>query len=185
MHLHRKRLISTTLHSRTAVSSNTSLAARINRVVHAELCEPRKQLSSRAQLLTSTRDADGIRFSDTTAEAVVRSGLKASVLGKLSEATGIVVERLFEFVGLDRTTVARRVARDDALPQEASVKAMQFIDLIATATDVFGTVESASAWLTKPHPMLEDETPMQRARTPWGLQLVRTMLGALKYGSAA
>ena len=62
---------------------------------------------------------------------------------------------------------------------------MQFADLIALATEVFGTVEKASIWLTTPHPMLEDETPLQRARTPWGLQRVRAMLGAFKYGSDA
>ena len=177
--------MSATQEGRTSVSGSMSLAARINRVVDAQLYEPRKRLAARTRLLTTARDSDGIRFSETTAEAVVRRGLKASVLGELSSATGIDVEHLFEFAGIDRTTVSRRVARDDVLPQEASVRAMQFADLIALATDVFGPVEKASIWLTTPHPMLEDETPLQRARTPWGLQRVRAMLGALKYGSAA
>ena len=61
---------------------------------------------------------------------------------------------------------------------------MQLTDLIATAVDVFGSVEAATGWLIKPHPVLEGETPMQRARTPWGMQRVRSILGALKYGGA-
>lgn len=58
-------------------------------------------------------------------------------------------------------------------------------DLTATAVDVLGTVEGASTWLNRPHPALDDETPRHRARTPQGLQRVRSMLGALKHGGAA
>ena len=117
-----EHLVSATQEGRTSVSGSMSLAARINRVVDAQLYEPRRRMAARTRLLTTARDSDEIRFSETTAEAVVRRGLKASVLAELSGATGIDVEHLFEFAGIDRTTVSRRVARDDVLPQEASVR---------------------------------------------------------------
>ena len=107
-----------------------------------------------AEVLQHVGTAD-IRFSATAAEAVVRRGLKATVLQELAGATGMDMHHLLEFAGVDRSTVSRRVARDDLLPQEASVRAMQLTDLVATAVDVFGSVEAATGWLTKPHPVLE------------------------------
>jgi putative toxin-antitoxin system antitoxin component (TIGR02293 family) len=146
---------------------------------------------SRAEVLSiDTTSAEGvsaaaIRFSGAAAEAVVRQGLEAPVLAELAGAAGIDVRHLYEFAGVDRTTVARRAARDDVLPHEASVKAMEFTELSAAAVDVFGAVANAADWLTRPHPLLDGQTPLQRARTPWGMQRVRAILGALKYGGAA
>ena len=127
-------------------------------------------------------ETDSIRFSHTAAEVVVRQGLKAPLLTELADASGIDAKLLYEFAGIDRTTVARRAARNDVLPQDAAVKALEFAELMATAADIFGTVREAARWLTLPHPLLDGETPLQRARTPWGMQRVRSMLGALKYG---
>ena len=70
-----------------------------------------------------------------------------------------------------------------ALPHDAAVKALEFAELVATAADVFRTVADAARWLVGPHPMLAGETPLRRARTPWGLERVRSVLGALKYGA--
>lgn len=39
--------------------------------------------------------------------------------------------------------------------------------------------------LTKGHPLLNGQTPLQRARTPWGMGKVLSMLVALRYGGAA
>jgi putative toxin-antitoxin system antitoxin component (TIGR02293 family) len=166
-------------------SETAALVARINKVVRTQLDKAGKAAvpAGSAEVLQHLGTAD-IRFSATAAEAVVRRGLKATVLQELAGATGMDMHHLLEFAGIDRSTVSRRVARDDLLPQEASVRAMQLTDLVATAVDVFGSVEAATGWLTKPHPVLEGETPMQRARTPWGMQRVRSILGALKYGGA-
>lgn len=127
----------------------------------------------------------GIRFSPAAAEQLVREGLKAALLADLAQVAGIDVKHLYEFAGIDRTTVLRRAARDDALPQEAAVKALQFTELAAQAVDVFGEPPVATRWLTEPHPLLDGDTPLQRARTPWGMQRVQALLGALKYGAAA
>lgn len=128
--------------------------------------------------------ATSITFSSSAAETAVRQGLKASLIEELAEVSTVEPRHLWAFVGLDRTTILRRVARDDALPQDASVKALQFADLFGLAMSVFADADSASTWLTKPHPALDGETPMQRARTPWGMERVRSILGALQYGGA-
>ena len=126
--------------------------------------------------------ANSTRFSDATAESIVRQGVKATLLTELAVASGIDPKLLYEFAGIDRSTVARKTARQASLPHEAAVKALEFAELVANATDVFGTVPAAARWLTLHHPMLDGQSPLQRARTPWGLQRVQAMLGALKYG---
>ena len=168
-------------------------AREVNEVVRGQLrpVTGRKAASPFADVLSMARssglagDFDALRFSDTAAEAVVLHGLRASVLAELAAAAGLDVRQLYEFAGIDRTTVARRAARDDVLPHEASVKAMQFAELVSAAIDVFGAVPEAAAWLTRLHPLLQGQTPLQRARTPWGLRRVHAVLGALKYGGAA
>ena len=85
-------------------------------------------------------------------------------------------------MGTQMDLVARRVARQDVLPQDAAVKALEFAELVAIGVDVFGSVADAVRWLSLTHPALDGDTPLQRARTPWGLTRVRAVLGALKYG---
>jgi len=92
---------------------------------------------------------------------------------------------VLDFAGIDRTTVSRRKASGAALPQDAAVKALQAIDLMTRASEVFGSPDQASRWLTKAHPLLDGETPLRRARTPWGMSKVQSMLVALRYGGAA
>ena len=126
--------------------------------------------------------ANAGRFSTAAAELLVRQGMKAPLLTELAASSGIDPKLMYEFAGIDRSTVARKAARQASLPQGAAVKALEFVELVASAADVFGTVPDAARWLTLPHPVLDGETPLQRARTPWGLQRVRAMLVALRYG---
>lgn len=72
-----------------------------------------------------------------------------------------------------------------ALPQDAAVKALQITDLLTQATEVFGSPAQASTWLTRPHPSLDGETPLKRARTPWVMSKVQSILVALRYGATA
>ena len=166
---------------------------RVNRLVRGQLPGApvtRPALARTDVLLEVVQSAaaagglsEPVRFSGTAAEALVRLGLKATLLAELADAGGLDARHLYEFTGIDRSTVSRRSARVDVLPQEVAVKALEFAGLVATAADVFGTVADATRWLTRPHPALDGETPLRRARTPWGLERVRSMLGALKHGA--
>jgi putative toxin-antitoxin system antitoxin component (TIGR02293 family) len=147
-------------------------------------------LRGRAVLITvsdpsASDDALGYRMSGDVAERLVADGIDPDYLSGLAEESGIDPKDMLEFVGIDRTTVSRRKASGAALPQDAAVKALQATDLITQATEVFGSLGAAGEWLTKPHPSLGDEMPLQRARTPWGLSKVQSMLVALRYGGAA
>ena len=130
-------------------------------------------------------DAYGCRMASDVAERLVADGLDPDFLGDIAGFSGLESRDVLDFAGIDRTTVSRRKASGSALPQDAAVKALQITDLLTQATEVFGSPAQASTWLTRPHPSLDGETPLRRARTPWGMSKVQSMLVALRYGAAA
>jgi putative toxin-antitoxin system antitoxin component (TIGR02293 family) len=136
---------------------------------------------------TSSRggEAFGYRMAPEVAEHLVSDGLDPAFLGSIAVFSGLEAREVLDFAGIDRTTVSRRKASGSALPQDAAVKALQITDLLTQATEVFGSPPQASIWLTRPHPSLDGETPLRRARTPWGMSKVQSILVALRYGGAA
>ncbi len=124
-------------------------------------------------------------FSGATAESVLKRGVCSAVVAELALEGAISVEHVAEYIGLSPRALTRRVARGATLPPMAAEKAMLLIELMALALDVFRTIEHAFGWLTARHPMLDGKTPLQYARTPWGLDRVRALLGSLKWGFAA
>ena len=127
----------------------------------------------------------GYRMAPDVAEHLVVDGLHPDFLGDFATFSGLESRDVLDFAGIDRTTVSRRKASGAALPQDAAVKALQATDLMTQATEVFGSPAQASMWLTKAHPSLDGETPLKRARTPWGMSKVQSILVALRYGGAA
>ncbi len=161
-------------------------ATRLNETVAGKLeGVDRKALHLVSVQAAASLARTSVTFDAPSAEKVVRKGLKASAVQDVAEILLVQPRDLLEYMGLDRTTVQRRARRNETLPMEASVKVMQFVELAAAAADVFGGVDPAMSWLTTPHPMIESETPLQRARTPWGMRNVLGILNALKYGGAA
>ena len=130
-------------------------------------------------------EAYGCRMAPDVAEHLVADGLDPDFLGEIAGLSGLDSRDVLDFAGIDRTTVSRRKASGSALPQDAAVKALQITDLLTQATEVFGAPAQASTWLTRPHPSLDGETPLKRARTPWGMSKVQSILVALRYGAAA
>lgn len=135
--------------------------------------------------LTPGSEAFGYRMAPDVAEHLAIDGLDPDFLGNIAGFSGLDARDVLDFAGIDRTTVSRRKARGSALPQDAAVKALQITDLLTQATEVFGSPTQASTWLTRPHPSLDGETPLKRARTPWGMSKVQSILVALRYGAAA
>lgn len=127
----------------------------------------------------------GYRMAPEVAENLAIDGLDPDFLGDIAGFSGLEARDVLDFAGIDRTTVSRRKASGSALPQDAAVKALQITDLLTQATEVFGVPAQASMWLTRPHPSLDGATPLKRARTPWGMSKVQSMLVALRYGAAA
>ena len=127
----------------------------------------------------------GYRMAPEVAEHLAIDGLDPDFLGDIAGFSGLDSRDVLDFAGIDRTTVSRRKASGLGLPQDAAVKALQITELLTQATEVFGSPAQASTWLTRSHPSLDGETPLKRARTPWGMSKVQSILVALRYGAAA
>ena len=132
-------------------------------------------------------EATGERFSFSSqaADAAVRRGVRASLVEELASACRRSQRDLYEYLGLDRTTVRRRVDKGLDLPADTAARLLMLVQLVGRAAEVFGTVRDGVEWLTAPHPMLADATPLQYARTPWGAQKVDSVLVAIRYGGVA
>jgi putative toxin-antitoxin system antitoxin component (TIGR02293 family) len=54
--------------------------------------------------------------------------------------------------------------------------------LMAHALDTFGTADKARSWLATPNPALNDEEPLELARTAKGAERVEEVLTRIDYG---
>jgi putative toxin-antitoxin system antitoxin component (TIGR02293 family) len=53
---------------------------------------------------------------------------------------------------------------------------------MAHALDTFGDEQKAKSWLTTPNPVLNDQEPVQFARTSEGARLIEEVLTRIDYG---
>lgn len=71
------------------------------------------------------------------------------------------------------------------LPAHMAETLLRLLEIHDMAADIFATKEAASAWLREPHPMLDNERPLDAAKTSAGAQAVKNLLTSTKYGGAA
>ncbi len=76
----------------------------------------------------------------------------------------------------------RKDAPDKPLSQEQSGRTWKFAEILAKATDVFGSQEEAEQWLERPAIGLDQRRPIDLLATPAGIELVEQYLTRLAYG---
>jgi putative toxin-antitoxin system antitoxin component (TIGR02293 family) len=81
-----------------------------------------------------------------------------------------------------RTYQRRKGAPARLLNPEQSGRAWKFAEILAKATEVFGSQEEAEEWLQCPAIGLEQRTPLELLATPAGVEIVETFLKRLEYG---
>ena len=81
-----------------------------------------------------------------------------------------------------RTFQRRKDAPDKPLSQEQSGRTWKFAEILAKATDVFGSQEDAEQWLERPAIGLDQRRPIDLLATPAGIELVEQYLTRLAYG---
>ena len=113
---------------------------------------------------------------------LIKRGISSKALAPLGDFLGIGRGQVAEYLDMDRTTVARHVAKDQDLPMHSAENVLRLIEIAKMANDVFATDNEAFDWLRKPHPMLDGDNPFQAAKTSFGAQRVKDILVATKYG---
>jgi putative toxin-antitoxin system antitoxin component (TIGR02293 family) len=111
----------------------------------------------------------------------IQKGLRFSELETLQSSIGMPFEQLAAKLCISRSTLQRRKAAGRLSPDESD-KVLRFARLLEHATDVFGDVDKARAWLKHPQYGLGGAVPLDYAETEIGAREVDNLLGRIDYG---
>jgi putative toxin-antitoxin system antitoxin component (TIGR02293 family) len=81
-----------------------------------------------------------------------------------------------------RTFQRRKDDPDKLLSTEQSSRAWKLAEILAKATEVFGSEEEAERWMERPAMGLDGHRPVDLLATSAGTELVETFLEQLEYG---
>jgi putative toxin-antitoxin system antitoxin component (TIGR02293 family) len=115
---------------------------------------------------------------------------KTISLGLPKRALRITVERVYLSTGEVRRAMFRIVPeatfkRRIRLSQGESERTERLARVIASAEHAWNDRADAREWLTKPHPELENLSPLESAATELGARRVEELLDRLYYGISA
>lgn len=143
------------------------------------------ELQKVAELLGGARVLARRLTSALDAHELLLSGLPASALDHLVGHLVVIgkTRSLEKAVGMSlRTWQRRKDAPAKPLSQEQSGRAWKFAEILAKATDVFGSQVEAEQWLERPAIGLDQRRPIDLLSTPAGVELVEDHLERLEYG---
>src|SRR5881227_4227534 len=111
----------------------------------------------------------------------IQKGLRFSELKTLQDTLELPFEKLAAKLSISRSTLQRRKANGRLSPDESD-KVIRFARLLEHATDVFGDIDKARAWLKHPQYGLGGAVPLDYAETEIGAREVDNLLGRIDYG---
>ncbi len=130
-------------------------------------------------------DAAGLLIGPELDHKLDKQGISSRAIDPVCKYLGLGKGALAEYLDLDRTTAARLIASDRPLPTHSAESMSRLLELQHLALDTFECPAGAMAWLGKPNPLLEGDSPLEAAKTSFGGERVRDLLLAIKYGGAA
>ena len=110
----------------------------------------------------------------------IQKGLRFSELETLQTSIGMPFEQLAAKLAISRSTLQRRKAAGRLSPDESD-KVMRLSRLLEHATNVFGDIQRARAWLKFPQRGLGGAIPLDYAETEVGAREVDDLLGRIEY----
>src|SRR6266581_4401107 len=110
----------------------------------------------------------------------IQKGLRFSELETLQNSIDLPFEELAAKLCISRSTLQRRKAAGRLSPDESD-KVMRLSRLLEHATNVFGDIEKARAWLKFPQRGLGGAVPLDYAETEVGAREVDNLLGRIEY----
>jgi putative toxin-antitoxin system antitoxin component (TIGR02293 family) len=119
------------------------------------------------------------------AHEAILEGLPGSALAHLVEGFTSLEKSpaLEKAVGMSlRTVQRRRGAPARRLSLEQSARTWKFAEILARATELFGSRDEAEKWLERPATGLDRRRPIDLLATPAGVELVEEFLTQLEYG---
>lgn len=109
-------------------------------------------------------------------------GFSFHAVQSLESRSGLQVSRIAAIIGIPARTLARRKS-SGRLTADESEKLLRLSGIFEKALDLFdGNRTSALAWLSSPKTELEDQAPIDYARTEIGAREVEELMGRLEHG---
>jgi putative toxin-antitoxin system antitoxin component (TIGR02293 family) len=105
---------------------------------------------------------------------VVERRLLPSVIKRLT-VLGLTRTEIEEAVIPSRTLQHRR-SRRERLSVEESDRVLRVVRVLSSAEALYGSRDRALAWLRRPHPRLEQRSPLSLLRTDTGSRIVEELL---------
>ena len=118
-------------------------------------------------------------------EAAVQRGLPVATLGHIVERASANPDTRRALVAAlipEATLKRRRLGRTFTAAESERLERLARV--VALATDAFGDEADARRFLETPHPLLEDRSPAEAARTELGARRVEEILGRMTHGVA-
>lgn len=120
------------------------------------------------------------------AHEMLTRGLTAAALTHLVGGFAVLSwdTALANAIGMSLRTYQRYVSAGakQRLNAEQSGRTWKFAEIVAKATDVFGSRKDAEEWLKRPAIGLNRRRPIDLLATPAGVELVESFLDRLDYG---
>jgi len=133
---------------------------------------------------TATQEKKAVHSTKAHPHGVIRriqKGFPFRELEMLRQTIDLPLEQLARKLLISRSTLQRRKATGRLSPDESD-KVMRYSRLLERATDLFGNINKARAWLKHPQRGLGGAIPLDYAETEVGAQEVEKLLGRMKYG---
>lgn len=125
---------------------------------------------------------------------LIRKGIPAEALVITGADMGISKERLLAFLQFPRTTINRRISKNEALPPEFSERMVGLQKIIGQVESImadsgadpdFNAAIWVAQWLEQPLPALANAKPADYMDTVEGQELVAGLLAKMQSGAYA
>lgn len=113
--------------------------------------------------------------------AIIHKGLPYRSVEVILTTYHLDLLRMGKILSVPPRTMARRKVEQRLTAQESD-RLARFARILTYTTEVFGTEEKASTWLTRPNRVLQGTPPIDLLDTDLGAQVVETMLGRIEHG---
>jgi putative toxin-antitoxin system antitoxin component (TIGR02293 family) len=137
-------------------------------------------------LLGGTRTFEYYVYNALDAHELIRQGLPAAALTSLCQNVSLFQrsKASFEALGISERTLLRR--KSDTVPKtlsrEVSDRAWKLAEVVAKATELFGSQEEAEEWLDRPAIGLNQNRPIELMTTTAGSEIVHQYLERMESG---
>lgn len=127
------------------------------------------------------REGPGADSGPTAVIARIRKGMPIEEFHGLADWLAMAEDDLAPLVGISRATLHRR-KKSGHLEAPESERIVRIARLMARATAVFETTDSARSWLKRPAMALGGESPLAFSDTGIGAHEVECLLGRIEHG---